>query len=78
MFATTCHFCDGEHPFDEEGALVCRPKRRFKSAFDAALAAPENRRVDTLLGRITFLGERPDRQFVQALLERLAREGWPD
>jgi hypothetical protein len=73
----TCHFCDGDHPLDAEGAERCRPKRRFKGAFDAALAAPPNRRADVLLGRVVFLGERPERRFVEALLDRLAREGWP-
>ena len=73
----TCHFCDGDHPLDAGGAQRCRPKRRFKGAFDAALAAPAHRRVDVLLGRVMFLGERPDRRFVEALLERLAVTGWP-
>ncbi|GIW06634.1 MAG: hypothetical protein KatS3mg060_1439 [Dehalococcoidia bacterium] len=73
----TCHFCDGDHPLDADGAARCRPKRRFKGAFDAALAAPAHRQVDTLLGRVIFLGERPDREFVGALLQRIARDGWP-
>lgn len=72
----TCHFCDGDHPLDAAGAALCQPKRRFKGAFDAALAAPAERQVDVLLRRVVFLGERPDPAFVRALLERLSREGW--
>ncbi|MCS6801187.1 MAG: hypothetical protein RMM58_05155 [Chloroflexota bacterium] len=74
---TTCHFCDGEHPLDAAGALLCRPKRRFKSAFEAALGAPPHRQVEVLLGRVVFLGERPNPEFVRSLLERIARDGWP-
>lgn len=73
----TCHFCDGDHPLDAEGATLCRPKRRFKGAFAAALAAPPERQVGALLERVVFLGERPDPAFVRALLERLGRTGWP-
>ncbi|MFN8535582.1 MAG: hypothetical protein U0556_18755 [Dehalococcoidia bacterium] len=77
MDSRSCHFCDGDHALDPAGAAVCRPKRRFKGAFDAALAAPPGRGADVLLGRVVFLGERPDRAFVQALVERIARDGWP-
>ena len=85
-----CHFCDGDHDMDEEGAAVCRPKRRFKGAIDAVqsfvtFGHPANcecercvyARVNELRGRIHFLGEPPDPDFVALLLRRLAIQGWP-
>lgn len=73
----TCHFCTGDHPLDAAGAAQCQPKRRFRGALTAALAAPPGRRTEALFARVVFLGERPSPDFVEALLARLEREGWP-
>jgi hypothetical protein len=88
MSFPACHFCNGDHAFDDEGALECEPKRRYKGAFDSALAesAPGheaghdcpgcwNQRSRSLLGKVMFLGERPDQDFVIALLRRHAAGG---
>lgn len=87
--ALNCHFCDGDHDFDESGVAACRPKGRFRGAIRAALAVSVQghpahcdcdrcayARVQQLLGRVHFLGEPPDIDFTAALLRRLDAEGY--